>query len=126
VLTTPDGSKHTFANLIESSCNDVNQPGGPYPLNVPISESANGSMIRLDTTNPQDIVAKLKDGTVLHFAGAPTGGGSFFFTSMIDTNGNQITSTTSSSGTTFTDTLGRQVIIANNGNISYRDSSSIS
>jgi RHS repeat-associated protein len=41
---------------------------------------------------------------------------------MIDTNGNQITSVANSGGTTFTDTVGRQVTIANDGSVSYRDS----
>src|SRR5580700_10084948 len=52
VLVTPDGSKHAFANLRD--CNFYNNTG---INNVDISESGDGSFIRLDVTNPADIVA---------------------------------------------------------------------
>ena len=120
VLTTPDGSKHTFVNLRD--CNDTNPPDSNIPPAVNISESADRSFIRLDTTNPNDIVAILKDGTRLHFTNYKTASSPIYPSSWIDTNGNEITSTTSSGNTTFTDTVGRQITIGASGAITYYDS----
>jgi RHS repeat-associated protein len=117
VLTTSDGAKHAFPN--RTNCNVVDGSNGFYPT-LDVSESNDGSSIRLDTSNHNDIVAHLKDGTIIHFP-ALSPNYNATFTLMQDPNGNQITF----SNGVLKDTTGRSITLGS-GTITYTDSNGAS
>ena len=144
LFTDEAGNKHPFENL--TGC------GALYIATSQISnhnltDSSDGSFYLLDTSNYADMKVTAKNGTVYHFYGnsdpCPTratqecGGSSSQENlydsragSIVDANGNQITTQTSYDGSgnatyTVTDTVGRVVTISPTG-ISYLDSTGTS
>jgi hypothetical protein len=118
-FTDSSGAKHAFANITGS--------GTAYN----IGDSRDGSSMRLDTTNMNDIVVYLKDGTTAHFNESSTDPGfnRGYFTKIVDTNGNTTNAVYNNSTNTLliTDTVGRK-FTANfaNSSIQYNDPNGIS
>ena len=75
-LTTADGSKHAFSNQLNCAEGCVANAGCIQAPTRNISDTTDGTYMRLDTTNQQDIVVYYKDGTELHFYNFPQGGAS--------------------------------------------------
>jgi YD repeat-containing protein len=132
ILTSPDGSKHAFANVKDCTQANSSQTSTAPCVTINVSDATDGTYARLDTTNASDIVVYLKDGTELHFYGYDQGAGvNGVFDKMMDPNGNIIT--TQKNGltvTSITDSVGRIINIGSattdsNGNtsqaISYKD-----
>ena len=137
IVTMPDGRKAQFTN--KAACSHTSSSSGQVSAdpasNNPLSDSQEGSYLRLDTTNAADIVLHDKNGTLYHFL---TG---FTFASnelspyfkaadtIIDSNGNVI-SINSVGGSSvqinsITDTLGRVVTFTYSptlSTITYKDS----
>jgi RHS repeat-associated protein len=87
LLTTSDGSKHSFHN--QANCYPSADGTSGYPT-IPIGDSNDNSYIRLDTTSNTQAIVILKNGTRLYFPYAtltPTS----YPTKIEDTNGNMIT-----------------------------------
>jgi RHS repeat-associated protein len=119
VVTMPDGAKHMFRN--RAGCWGYNTTGTySFPsYNSPLWDAQDTSLLRLDTTNPADVILHLKDGTQIHFfsnLAYPGGIDNKIADKIEDTDGNQITIVSTNPGdptpprvTTITDTLGRVV-----------------
>src|SRR5882762_1290396 len=97
-----------------------NNPGCPAPDQVPVMDSEDTSGMQLDVSNPNDVIAILRDGTRIHFP-------SFSFcqaSKIVYPDGNVITFSP-----VITDTLGRQITISygsgNTTTITYKDSNGV-
>lgn len=111
------GSRHAFSNI--SSCY------GTYAhpeYNTPITDATDGSLMRLDTTDTNDIKLFQGDGSVVHFHAAET--------DVVDRNGNQIRYVFSNGQLDIIDNVGRDVTVAgglaggsDTGTISWRGES---
>ena len=140
VVTMPDGGKHIFQN--KAGCWGYNTTGThSFPtFNRPLWDAQDTSLMRLDTTNPADVVLHLKDGTQIHFFSNLAFGSATMAVKVADkiedTDGNTITITSTSSTTepysssvnTITDTMGRVITFHYSGSIgpssiSYLDGS---
>jgi YD repeat-containing protein len=118
-----DGTSHQFMNSRDCDY-QFNQYAANYDINV--DYSADGSSMRLDTSNPSDIVVTTQDGTAYHFHGYSGTPGStawfgnnyspleyeFYtanFSTIVDTNGNTITlgPIQGNGDMVLTDTVGR-------------------
>lgn len=94
VVTMPDGSKHLFNN--RAACWGYKPSTGTtsYPtFNYPLWDAQDASLMRLDTTNPADVVLYLKNGTRMHFfsnLGIQSGFAAKVADTIEDTDGNQI------------------------------------
>jgi hypothetical protein len=132
VFTDWSGNRHPFSNVTQ--CSAIQQP------TVQVTDSSDGSWLRLDTTNyDSDITVRTKDGTTYHFPGfatapfsgcnvpscyntAPTNAYACHpqaFTSMVDSTGQNTMSYSSTNGI-LTDTIGRQIMFGSGG-ITYKD-----
>lgn len=132
VFTDWSGNRHPFSNVTQ--CSAIQQP------TVQVTDSSDGSWLRLDTTNyDSDITVRTKDGTTYHFPGfatapfsgcnvpscyntAPTNAYAYHpqaFTSMVDSTGQNTMSYSSTNGI-LTDTIGRQIMFGSGG-ITYKD-----
>jgi RHS repeat-associated protein len=135
VFTDWSGNKHPFTNRTVCNIQGGAAPGetGQAMLLAQVTDSSDGSWLRLDTSNMSDLTVRTKDGTLYHFPGFQNpypscfpyclvqNNSEFFyrnmFSNMVDTNGN----TVSNNNGGLTDTIGRK-ISASNGSISYTDS----
>jgi len=91
IVRLPDGGRYSFRN-------DMGCPH-PYP---PVMDSVDTTAMQLDQSNPNDVVALLRDGTRYHFG--------INETKIVDANGNTITYSYANGQLAYiTDTLGRQV-----------------
>lgn len=146
IVTTADGSSHTFANMAGCATTQTNSPftvtANPS-ANVPVSSAYDSPDLLLDTSNSADIVLRGKADTSFHFFANlplalanpqwPEGDPIYKIADQIvDANGNILTITVNNSngGMVLTDTLGRTVTLASSGgasapidSISYLDSS---
>jgi RHS repeat-associated protein len=123
VYTDENGASHTFQNV--TSC--VQWFNYNPPINI--TDSTDGSFLRLNTTNPADAQVILKNGDVVHFgpsfgslaSTSPVAGPGAYPTYISDPNGNKITFTTNQGVLTgITDTLGRTITFNSSaGTISY-------
>ena len=142
IITMPDGRKAQFENRTACSHTSASthQTTADPASNLPVTESQDASFLRLDTTNPGDVVLYEKNGTRYHFlTGWTLAQGAHAIpvylipNSIIDANGNTISinSTVEEFVTqvnSITDSLGRVVTFtytALDGSlttISYKDS----
>jgi RHS repeat-associated protein len=156
IFTDWSGNKHSFTSTPGVSniatCNT--RTGRVPPLlqgfiagGDRITNSVDGSWLRLDLTNLNDLRVTTKDGTVYHFAnfvdpwpdktatyGEHTNREPYYqgvFSSMVDTNGNTVsvqTTLPTTVGATpvydLTDTIGRKVRIVANG-VPYTDANGV-
>ncbi len=102
IVTLPNGGKHNLGAL------------------SPFLDSEDGSFLRINSYNPNDVLVYEKNGTVIHFPGASSVGTSA--NKIEDTDGNYIS--TNANG--IVDTLGRQITLTYTTygltGISYQDS----
>ena len=144
IVTMPDGRKAQFTN--RAACSGINssqQIVAEPANNIPVSESQEGSFLRLDTTNPADVVLYEKNGTRHDFLtgwqyASHQPSPQFFAASTItDSNGNVISINSTPATSTaleinsITDSLKRIVTFTYNSSkefatISYKDSSGLS
>jgi RHS repeat-associated protein len=125
LFTEANGSKHHFSAVINCSYSGSNP-------NVPIAESDDPSLFKIDLSNVHDLIVFGKDGTQYHFKDFQGYSYLAAFDTIIDTNGNTIqsTKTTGNSGgnpiTAITDTVGRIFNIdLTNHAISYLDANGV-
>jgi RHS repeat-associated protein len=122
IVTLADGSKHQFGNkahcfqIINGKVNLLTSDDVPT-----MSLSFDSAGLLLDTTNENDIILHLKNGSVMHFDTtfpSAESGVTVLASKMEDTNGNIVTI----SGTySIADTLGREITVSS-GVIGYKDS----
>jgi RHS repeat-associated protein len=148
VFTDWSGNQHSFTNTSECSAsynywqgqNSARSPA--LSAIVQASDSTDGSWLKLNTSTLSDIQVTTKDGTVYHFTGyhvqwpstqTPNNVGHSVeqcqtetvfpycstFSTMFDSNGNEVTYNSSTG--VLTDTVGRSITISSSG-ISYKDS----
>ncbi len=104
LLHMPDGSNHAFPG-VRAQCVYANSGQPAYGYNQPIGDSSDGLSTRIDATTYTNLIVYLANGTKFYFNGAS-------LTKIEDRNGNIISFTYPSSGTTvISDTLGRKVTI---------------
>ena len=123
IITTADGSSHTFPNT--AGCGDglKNPPFTVTPApNTTPGRAYDLPDLELDTSSSADIVLRGKDGTAFHFFANlglapedPEGQDGFPVYKMadkiVDTNGNTISIANSNGNLLITDTLGRVVTL---------------
>ena len=147
IATLPDGRQAQFLN--KAACSHTSsishQTTADPASNLPVSESQEGSFLRLDTTNPADIVLYEKNGTRYHFStgwvldGPGVSSPQYYpASSMIDANGNTVTITSTVDSfpapifiNSIKDSLGRTVTFTYSSaetltSISYKDSNGTS
>ncbi|HEY6251760.1 MAG TPA: hypothetical protein VI685_17520, partial [Candidatus Angelobacter sp.] len=120
IYTDQSGAKHMFGNRL-------NCEAGGTAGNIFVSDTNDGSFLRLDTRTSGDFVVKQKDGTTIHFKSSwsttsPNPGDSIFDT-IVDTNGNVITANKGPSCVymcSITDTVGRTITLGA-GLVQYTD-----
>lgn len=120
IYTDQSGAKHSFGNRL-------NCEAGGNAFNIFISDTNDGSFLRLDTTTTGDFIVKQKDGTTVHFKNgwstSSTTPGNMVFDTIVDTNGNIVTANKSGNCAfvcSITDTVGR-VITIGAGFVQYND-----
>ena len=138
VFSDWSGAKHQFSNMRDCpTIEGINLANGHQAGNFStfsssnINESTDNSFIRLDTTNPNDIVVTEKDGTMYHFLGYVQNQNQLnydveayyaaTFSTMVDRNNNVVRYANSQ----LTDTVGRTVSFTADG-IVYVDSNGVS
>ena len=126
IVRTSDGSKHSFGN--RTGCWYYPNTGNPssYPAdNINVTDAADASYLRLDSTNSADIVLHTKSGEQIHFTGSQNQ-----FSKLEDSNGNTITySQVNSNLWVVKDNLGRSINFNYSSyvlqNISYLDANGV-
>lgn len=137
------GTSHSFTNdtsygyALARDCSNTGQTGAQNLHTNPVADSDESHGVKLDTSNPNDIVVWTKDGTAYHFPAVttwPSGSISsgpevlvyydFDFVKIVDRNGNTITNTHNTNGSsTITDSVGRTITVGPaNQSVSWTDS----
>ena len=129
VFRDDQGNSYTFGHVYENlplarDCSYTPPGIGGQDIHTnPIGNSDQSASVRLDSSNPNDIIVYTKDGTAYHFPAIttwPPGSSSsgpeqlqyyydYDFVKIVDPNGNTITK----SGNTITDSTGRTITAAN-------------
>ena len=118
-----NGTSYTFSESIAATlpvardCTNTGQTGKQAYYTNPVGDSDQSPGIRLDTSNPNDIIVWTKDGTAYHFPAVSVLGNTsealnyydYDFLKIVDPNGNTITK----SGSTITDSTGRTITAVN-------------
>ena len=129
ILALPDGSRHHFKNKDNTKTRpqgcEMGTPNNTPQYDVPVTDSEDGSYIRLDTSPSAYSVAHLKDGTSIWFYSTST--------EIVDSNGNIIRyNFTNGMLSSIVDTLGRTITISRDGgglgkitSLAYKDSTGV-
>ncbi len=118
------GTNHSF--YVSRDCSYTGNTNGQLIHTMTVKDVDDGSAMRLDASNPNDIIVRAKDGTAYHFPPVTTfppsntaqGTSNLLyydndFVKIVDPNGNTITK----SGITITDSVGRTLT-----GLSWKDS----
>jgi RHS repeat-associated protein len=122
------GTSYTFT--VARDCSNTGGSGAQTQHTFPVADSNESHGVKLDASNPNDIVVWTKNGSAYHFpaittfpAGSTSSGPQvtnsydYDFLKIVDPNGNAITK----SGNTITDSVGHTISFSNGG-VTWTDS----